>query len=440
VYEGDGTSHFTDMLKDFLERRFICSVWYDKNILGEHNEFHEEMKRGLCEASSVIICLTPLYLTRPNCLRELRWALDLREAYAKGPQARALKICILPLHPAMTYAGRQGIKDHRCVMLPKHEDTSFPRGEDQVVVHVLSDEALTLLNRIEAMGCFNDFIDAMPWRSDFDDWTEDVPEVDLSYGSGEVPRNVSDFIKNPKAKLVQHLMDAFGDSGEFSKSFKSPAIRLTMSPLPDCFANLKTDELHSKPKSLQSSIQSEVVVSQFFKKFCKKEESAFAKSLFGHKDMYFLTMMGFSDEQLVQLLEFPISFREGGPLNRYPKVDLWLRKGALLALSREFSQKTKESKGVSHQLIQQQQAVAQQVATVRRLNIFDLGRLGPGSIKETDVNDGAPKQRGTGSLSGDSQSGYRPYANDPAIALVAANFATLLDIHRKFAEVYLSFS
>jgi hypothetical protein len=352
VYEGDGTSHFTDMLKDFLERRFICSVWYDKNILGEHNEFHVEMKKGLCEASSVIICLTPLYLTRPNCLRELRWALDLKEAYAKGPQSRALKICILPLHPAMTFAGRQVIKEHRCVMLPKHEDTSFPRSEDQVVVHFLSDEALALLNRIEAMGCFNDFIDAMPWRSDFDDWTQDVPEFDLSY-SGEVPRNVSDFVKNSKAKLVQHLMDAFCNNGQFSKSFKSPPIPLTTSPLPDCFADLTSDKLHSKPKSLQSSIQSEVVVSELFKKFCKKDESAFAKSLFGHKDMYLLTMMGFSDEQLVQLLEYPISFRETGQFNRHPKFDAWLRKGALLALSREFSERLKESKSITHSWILQ---------------------------------------------------------------------------------------
>jgi hypothetical protein len=420
VYEGDGTSHFTDMLKDFLERRFICSVWYDKSTFGEHNEFHEQMKRGLYEASSVIICLTPLYLTRPNCLRELRWALDLRDAYTKGPQSRNLKICILPLHPALTFAGRQAIKEHRCVMLPMYQDTSTPRSEDRVIVHVLSDEALTLLNRLEAMGCFNDFIDAMPWRSDFADWSGDVPEFDLSCVSADVPRNVSDFIKNPKAKRVQDLMDSFCTSGEFSKSFKSPPIPMAASSLPDYFVNLNTDNLHSKPKSLQSQVQVEIVVSDLFKKFCKKDESSFAKSLFAHQDMYLLAMMGFTDDQLVQLLDFPISFRETGQFNRHPKIDVWLRKSALLALSREFSEKLKQSKSNSQQLIQQQQPVAQTVAAVRK------GSANVGGLRESDVNDGvAPRQRGAGagSVSNESQSS-RLLGTDPALALHTTNLVT----------------
>ncbi len=323
-------------------------------------------------------------------------------------------------------------------MLPKHEDTSTPKSEDQVVVHFLSDEALALLNRIEAMGCFNDFIDAMPWRSDFDDWTEDVPEFDLSY-SGEVPRNVSDFVKNSKAKQLQHLMDAFGNNGEFSKSFKSPPIPLTSSPLPDCFADLKPEKLDSKPKSLQSSIQAEVVVAELFKKFCKKDESAFAKSLFGHKDMYLLTMMGFSDEQLVQLLEYPISFRETGQFNRNPKIDVWLRKGALLALSREFSERLKESKSISRSWIQQQQPVAQTVATFRKDSAQKNG------LRAEDLNGADTPKRGPNSVSNESQFS-RPYVygNDQAMAnemaKVAKDFNAFLTIHSVFTEVPFMFS
>jgi hypothetical protein len=44
------------------------------------------------------VCLTPTYITRPNCLRELRWALDFAAAGKK-------RVVLLPLHPAMTYGG-----------------------------------------------------------------------------------------------------------------------------------------------------------------------------------------------------------------------------------------------------------------------------------------------------------------------------------------------
>jgi hypothetical protein len=53
---------------------------------------------ALCAASVIIVCLTPTYLTRPNCLRELRWALD----FARSGKKR---VVLLPLHPAVTYGG-----------------------------------------------------------------------------------------------------------------------------------------------------------------------------------------------------------------------------------------------------------------------------------------------------------------------------------------------
>ena len=44
-----------------------------------------------------IVCLTPTYITRPNCLRELRWALD----FAAGKK----RVVLLPLHPTVTFGG-----------------------------------------------------------------------------------------------------------------------------------------------------------------------------------------------------------------------------------------------------------------------------------------------------------------------------------------------
>jgi hypothetical protein len=146
--------------------------------------------------------------------------------------------------------------------------------------------------------------------------------------------------------------------------------------------------------------------------------------------MYLLTMMGFSDEQLVQLLEFPISFRETGQYNRYPKIDLWLRKGALLALSREFSQKLKESKSFSRSL----QPVAQIVATVRNHSAQRNG------LRAEDLNGGDAPKRGPNSVSNQSQFS-RPYVygNDQAMAnemaKVAKDFNLFLTIHSMFTEV-----
>ena len=55
-------------------------------------------REALCAASVIIVCLTPTYITRPNCLRELRWALDFAACAKK-------RVVLLPLHPAMTFDG-----------------------------------------------------------------------------------------------------------------------------------------------------------------------------------------------------------------------------------------------------------------------------------------------------------------------------------------------
>ena len=255
AYEGDGTSQFTDMLKEFIERRFICSVWYDKSNMDEASEFKKEMQTGLSVASSIIICLTPLYMTRPNCLRELKWALDLRDHHAKsskgGPPIP--KICVLALHPSMTFAGRQTVLKHRCVFLPKSQDNATPRSEDQVIAHMLSEHAIQLLAKLDDRGIYNDFIDAMPWRSDFEDWSHDVPELDLSF-SEHAPVSVADFFQNSTSKSVRELLTTFSASST-APDFKNSPLDLSSPAFLRGFefVDLKTEELHSTPKTRQSA-------------------------------------------------------------------------------------------------------------------------------------------------------------------------------------------
>jgi hypothetical protein len=78
------------------------------NALGEVSVFDlrvqnvddvvRRFREALCAASVIIVCLTPTYLTRPNCLRELRWALDFASSGKK-------RVILLPLHTAVMYAG-----------------------------------------------------------------------------------------------------------------------------------------------------------------------------------------------------------------------------------------------------------------------------------------------------------------------------------------------
>ncbi len=45
------------------------------------------------------MCLTPRYLTRPNCLRELMRAMDMCAA------DKTKKLCVLPMHPSVSFSG-----------------------------------------------------------------------------------------------------------------------------------------------------------------------------------------------------------------------------------------------------------------------------------------------------------------------------------------------
>jgi len=111
-----------------------------------------EVQEGLCKASVILVRLTPRYLTRPNCLRELQWALDL--AYKGEKDVR-----ILPLHPALTFPEIQSILQHGCVCV------ASANANGAHAVHRLSAKALELLTKIKQYMCLN-WSDWQPWASD----------------------------------------------------------------------------------------------------------------------------------------------------------------------------------------------------------------------------------------------------------------------------------
>ncbi len=76
----------------------MCNCWIFKVDACTQNvdDVVWRFREALCAASVIIVCLTPTYITRPNCLRELRWALDFAAAGKK-------RVVLLPLHPAMTF-------------------------------------------------------------------------------------------------------------------------------------------------------------------------------------------------------------------------------------------------------------------------------------------------------------------------------------------------
>jgi len=120
---GDGTSKFVSHLKEAIEEHTLLNVWVD--MLGINqvmtavlcvvrsrclcvsvfdmqvqnvDDVVRRFREALCAASVIIVCLTPTYITRPNCLRELRWALDFAASGKK-------RVILLPLHPAVMYDG-----------------------------------------------------------------------------------------------------------------------------------------------------------------------------------------------------------------------------------------------------------------------------------------------------------------------------------------------
>jgi hypothetical protein len=179
TYSGDGTGQFCQRMKDALQERLICTVWFDKKEMNWTSAFVEEMQIGMRNACFFVICLTPLYLTRPHCLRELRWALDMCTAAGSNK-----KMLVMPLHPAVSFKGCQRIIEAAEAGRPAHvflrcDDRikARPRLLDELKGHKLSDEAISLLKRLTdqyAASIRPDWLRLQPWLSDElgADWEE----------------------------------------------------------------------------------------------------------------------------------------------------------------------------------------------------------------------------------------------------------------------------
>ena len=176
----DGTFFFVKRLKHYIEMQALVSVWCDFLQLDQkQGEVEVQFRDGLCKASVILVCLTPRYLTRPNCLRELKWALDF--AYRAEKDVR-----ILPLHPALTFPGISSITQHGCVCVANANGTHK--------VHKLSKQALELVVKIKQNMCLN-WSELQPWASDAlgDSWREELLAPDgkvrasMVTGSGGSP-------------------------------------------------------------------------------------------------------------------------------------------------------------------------------------------------------------------------------------------------------------
>ena len=55
-----------------------------------------------CALIAFLMCLLPLCLTPPNCLRELMWALYIRAA---DKMKKLSVVCVPPVHPSVSFAG-----------------------------------------------------------------------------------------------------------------------------------------------------------------------------------------------------------------------------------------------------------------------------------------------------------------------------------------------
>ena len=178
TYSGDGTGECCQRVKDWLQERLLCTVWFDKKEMGWTDAFIDEMKRGMANASAFVICLSPLYLTRPNCLRELMWAMDMCAA------DKTKKLCVLPMHPSVSFAGCRAIVNVAAagcaaqVILPVDDRCKDDVTQlKQLKGHKLSDIAVSLLQRLtgsQNVGINAEWLKLQPWRSDAEgeNWEE----------------------------------------------------------------------------------------------------------------------------------------------------------------------------------------------------------------------------------------------------------------------------
>ena len=139
-WENTGTRHACETIRNGFQEAALCSVWMDRVDASQSIPGWKLLVReGLQAANVYIVCLTPLYLTRPNCLTELS---DILTLVKMSPQRK--RLVVLPLHPAMTASGRQSILVSGYVLLTDFQDPAVTRK------HVLSAAALKLLEDLRS--------------------------------------------------------------------------------------------------------------------------------------------------------------------------------------------------------------------------------------------------------------------------------------------------
>jgi hypothetical protein len=138
-WENSGTRFACEAIRNGFQEAALCSVWMDRADASASRPWKVLVREGLQAANVYIVCLTPLYLTRPNCLTELNDILTLVETL---PDTK--RVIIMPLNPARTASVRQHIRHTKCVMLPDFQNASIVRK------HVLSGASLELLSRLSA--------------------------------------------------------------------------------------------------------------------------------------------------------------------------------------------------------------------------------------------------------------------------------------------------
>ena len=87
-WENTGTRYACETIRSGFEEAALCSVWMDRDDACDSRPWKPVMRQGLQTANVYIVCLTPLYLTRPNCLTYLNYILTLMEKHTAWRAAR----------------------------------------------------------------------------------------------------------------------------------------------------------------------------------------------------------------------------------------------------------------------------------------------------------------------------------------------------------------
>jgi hypothetical protein len=166
--DNTGTRYACQAVRNGFQEAALCSVWMDCADSSQPRPWKVLVREGLQAANVYILCLTPMYLTRPSCLAELSDILTLVEMFPDRKH-----IIILPLHPAMTASGRRRILDTRFVLLPE-----YPSSAASVTrKHVLSHVAIALLERLSIYDADPDQPDPLTEKClNLEPWLSTLPD------------------------------------------------------------------------------------------------------------------------------------------------------------------------------------------------------------------------------------------------------------------------